>query len=265
MENVMSPNIAGHDMEGHGASMAGKKAVEKRVKSRFSGRMLRTAAPPGSEYWLDVAGKILASPANTSQQEWQPIWNASITGFLQDPKVLDIFRESFAMSRDMRTLCQILMNIISQLTLKTPFPQLSNILISVTVQRSRPTFHFLSGLPYPSICLLVAAMHARTAGQDIITFEMLHETFRDQLRSSTSAPVEVEGGGIGMVRCTREVLRRAFEMLVTSKIFVGTAASSATTAAEFVKHRCALDYLNVKKAVDDNGQTNLKKWLSKAQ
>lgn len=36
---------------------------------------------------------------------------------------------------------------------------------------------------------------------------MLHETFRDQLRSSTSAPVEVEGGGIGMVRCTREVLK----------------------------------------------------------
>ncbi|KZP03435.1 hypothetical protein FIBSPDRAFT_941526 [Athelia psychrophila] len=59
--------------------------------------------------------------------------------------------------------------------------------------------------------------------------------------------------------------KRAFEMLVTSKIFVGTAASSATTAAEFVKHRCALDYLDVKKAVDDKGQTNLKKWLSKAQ
>lgn len=136
--------------------------LEKRVKSRFSGRTLRTAAPPSSEYWLDVAGRILGSPVNTNQQEWQPIWNASITGFMQDPKVIEIFRESFAMSRDMRTLGQILvsptitlfhspathvaqMNMTSQLTPKTPFPQLSNILTSVTVQRSRPTFHFLSG------------------------------------------------------------------------------------------------------------------------
>ncbi|KZP03434.1 hypothetical protein FIBSPDRAFT_879475 [Athelia psychrophila] len=54
-------------------------------------------------------------------------------------------------------------------------------------------------------------------------------------------------------------------MLVTSKIFAATSASSATTAAEFVKHRRALDYIDVKKAVDDKGQTNLKKWLSKAQ
>jgi origin recognition complex subunit 4 len=50
-------------------------------------------------------------------------------------------------------------------------------------------------------------MHAQTAGHDVVTFEMLHETFRDQVRSSTSAPVEVEGGGIGMVRCTRDVLK----------------------------------------------------------
>jgi origin recognition complex subunit 4 len=50
-------------------------------------------------------------------------------------------------------------------------------------------------------------MHAQTAGHEVVTFEMLHETFRDQVRSSTSAPVEVEGGGIGMVRCTRNVLK----------------------------------------------------------
>lgn len=64
------------------------------------------------------------------------------------------------------------------------------------------------------MCLLIAAAHARTAAQDIFTFEMLHEKFRDQLRSSTSAPVEVEGGGIGMVRCTREVLRSVSLFLV---------------------------------------------------
>lgn len=61
-------------------------------------------------------------------------------------------------------------------------------------------------LSYPSLCLLVASIHADTAGRSIFTFEMLHEYFRDQVRASMSAPVQVNGGGIGMVRCSREVL-----------------------------------------------------------
>lgn len=63
-------------------------------------------------------------------------------------------------------------------------------------------------LPYPSICLLVAAMHAYSAGHDMITFEMLHDAFREEFRASSAAPVQIEGGSIGMARCTREVLMR---------------------------------------------------------
>ena len=56
------------------------------------------------------------------------------------------------------------------------------------------------------MCLLIAATHAQTSGHDVFTFEMLYEAFCDQVRTSQSAPVQVEGGGIGMVRCSREVL-----------------------------------------------------------
>ena len=65
---------------------------------------------------------------------------------------------------------------------------------------------FAEALTYPSICLLIAAVHTRTSGHEAFTFEMLHEVFREQVRISLSAPVTVEGGGIGMVRCSREVL-----------------------------------------------------------
>jgi hypothetical protein len=61
-------------------------------------------------------------------------------------------------------------------------------------------------LSYPTMCLLIASVHADTAGHAIFTFEMLHEYFRDQVRASSSAPVQVNGGSIGMVRCNREVL-----------------------------------------------------------
>lgn len=63
-------------------------------------------------------------------------------------------------------------------------------------------------LSYPSICLLVAAMHAHSAGHDMITFEMLYDAFREEFRASSAAPIQIEGGSIGMARCSREVLIR---------------------------------------------------------
>lgn len=62
-------------------------------------------------------------------------------------------------------------------------------------------------MPYSSMCLLIAAMHIQLSGHDAFSFEMVHEIFRDQVRASTSAPVEVDGGSIGMINCSREVLR----------------------------------------------------------
>jgi len=128
-------------------------------------------------------------------------------------------------------------------------------------------------------------MHAQTAGSDIITFEMLHECFRDQVKSSTSAPVQVQGGGIGMMRCSREVLMsvrhfiivvricrpdtltlcQAFEQLESVKVFVPVTASSENVSKEFIRYRCVAEREDVKNAVERIGQTNLKKWLSKAQ
>ncbi len=64
----------------------------------------------------------------------------------------------------------------------------------------------LAALPYPALCLLVAQVHAQTSGHDVFTFEMLHDAFKRQVRASQAAPVQLQGGGVGMVRCSREVL-----------------------------------------------------------
>lgn len=84
--------------------------LEKRVKSRFSGRMLRTAAPRIADQWIDVAEKILSSHVDVDQQEWQPMWDASVSRFLRDAKVVAVLRETFGMFRDARMLSQILVS-----------------------------------------------------------------------------------------------------------------------------------------------------------
>ncbi|KAG6836517.1 hypothetical protein H0H93_007194 [Arthromyces matolae] len=214
--------------------------LEKRVKSRFSGRMIRTAPPHTVEGWEVLARAILTprieefltgeSAGTDLIVEWYGLWTAIVEQFMQDRAVQNLWNEAFSVTRDVRMLTRALR----------------------------------VGLPYPAVCLLIASVHADTAGQSTFTFEMLHECFRDQVRASTSAPVQVKGGSIGMVRCSRQVLMGTFEDLVAMRVFVPVAAYAQSTAKEFVKYRSVIEREDVKKAVEKIGQVNLKKWLTKA-
>ena len=60
-------------------------------------------------------------------------------------------------------------------------------------------------LPYPVLCLLIAANHERLAGNDAVTFEMLYESCRRQISASQAALAVVASGGVGMIACSRAV------------------------------------------------------------
>ncbi|KAI0698593.1 origin recognition complex subunit 4 C-terminus-domain-containing protein [Cytidiella melzeri] len=238
--------------------------LEKRVKSRFSGRMLRTACPRTVDVWVRAASAALCTsigPRDEDEDDWPRLWEGSVNIFFNDPQVLKVLRETFALSRDVRLLSRLLVKPVANLTPSSAFLTPSTLIDSGIVQRCPPRFSILSYLNYPSMCLLISAMHARTSGHNTVTFEMLQERFRDQVRTSLSAPVQVEGGGIGMMRCSRET----FETLVSQRLFVSIAPPAAGTGKEFVKYRCTIDRSDVKKAVEKMGQLNLKKWFSKAQ
>ncbi|KAJ3555828.1 hypothetical protein NM688_g2361 [Phlebia brevispora] len=215
--------------------------LEKRVKSRFSGRMLRTACPSSLAHWIEKAKAILCTRVKGLPKDWYSIWELSTDAFLQDDAVLDVLKETFALTKDVRVLNRLLISPLLSLKPSEPFLKGDALRISVAAQRCPTRFPFLSTLAYPSMCLLIAAMHARTAGHDIFTFEMLYESFRDQVRATQSAPVQVEGGGIGMVSCDREVLMGACEHLVSLRIFTAAAPTTIGTAKGFVRYRCTLD------------------------
>ncbi|KAK0206591.1 origin recognition complex subunit 4 C-terminus-domain-containing protein [Desarmillaria ectypa] len=245
--------------------------LEKRVKSRFSGRILRVA-PHTMEYWRRLAKAILCVPidedAFTDEEDlaqWRATWETRVQQFLDDKSTLRTLSETFSITKDMRMLTTILTSVAVALCPETPWPTSSQLLISAEAHRARPLYPYLHNLPYTAICLLIASVHAGTAGYSVVTFEMLHQYFRDQVRSSTAAPVQINGGSIGMVRCTRDVLMSTFEALVAAKIFVLVAAPSWNTAKEFMKYICVVEREDVKKAVDKGGMIPLKKWLNKAQ
>ncbi|KAI0921111.1 hypothetical protein AcW2_006194 [Taiwanofungus camphoratus] len=240
--------------------------LEKRVKSRFSGRMLRMACPRRLQCWSTLARDVLSPQIEADgHEEWPVFWATAVDNFLREESVVRVFNETFALARDVQTLRRILTPVVLELTPWSPSLSSFTLAACAGTQRCPPTFPSLSALPYPAICLLISAMHAQTSGHDIFTFEMLYESFKNQVRTSQSAPVQIEGGSIGMVKCSREVLIGALERLVSLRAFVAVSVPSVIVAREFTPYRCAVDRAEVKKAVETMGQTSLKKWLNKMQ
>ncbi|KAI0758059.1 origin recognition complex subunit 4 C-terminus-domain-containing protein [Fomes fomentarius] len=249
--------------------------LEKRVKSRFSGRMIRTACPAKLGHWVELAKGVLGAPVGDAMEdedvvrtesgrEWEKMWKVAVEKFAEDEEVAEMLRETYALARDFQMFRRIMTGLALELTPASPFPTRARLESTISRQRCPPRYPSLNTLPYPAVCLLIASVHAQTSGHDVFTFEMLYDSFKTQLRASQSAPVHVEGGGIGMVRCSREVLFSAFERLVDLRIFLAAAAPSANIAKEFALHRSIVDRFTVRKAVDAIGQLNLKKWLTKA-
>ncbi|KAF5321473.1 hypothetical protein D9619_000655 [Psilocybe cf. subviscida] len=241
--------------------------LEKRVKSRFSGRTIRTAPPTSFDECLATIRDMLLPSQfahEESERQWNEQWQPSIEKFLADKTTVQVLRETYSITRNLKVISRILTSAVVKLTPSDPYLSHKHLVASTGSQRTRPPILHLGNLSYPWLCLLIASAHSNTSGHENFTFEMLHEAFRKQLKDSASAPVMINGANIGMMRCSRAVLMNAFEEMVAAKIFVCSVAPASTVGKEFMKHRCSILFGDIRPIVERSGLTNLKKWLNKA-
>lgn len=90
--------------------------LEKRVKSRFSGRVIRTAPPATLADWLLLSKSILLSPISSEvggdeRGKWQQEWNSSIQSLLDDDDVLNAFHDTFSVTKDVTVLYRLLVRL----------------------------------------------------------------------------------------------------------------------------------------------------------
>lgn len=86
--------------------------LEKRVKSRFSGRMLRTAGPRSVRDWWGLTSAILTTPLGKDENVdgWKESWNGSVNRFLEERSVKTALHETWALMKDVRMLTRILVS-----------------------------------------------------------------------------------------------------------------------------------------------------------
>jgi origin recognition complex subunit 4 len=86
--------------------------LEKRVKSRFSGRTIRTAPPCDLQKCMALVRDILQPSIpidyQTDGDGWDQVWNASVEEFLEDENTLKVIQETFSVTRDMKILIRIM-------------------------------------------------------------------------------------------------------------------------------------------------------------
>ncbi|KAL1747235.1 origin recognition complex subunit 4 C-terminus-domain-containing protein, partial [Schizophyllum fasciatum] len=238
--------------------------LEKRVKSRFSQRVMRTGPVRAAAHYAELARRFLIVEAGEGVSgEWRAMWMEAVGKFLGDAEVEGVLRDTFSLSRDVRVLGRILTAMMVRLTPQAPFPTAAALQAAVATQRVRPPFAYLPHLSYPALCLLVAWLHWDTVGHPEVNFEMLRKSFEDAYHASHAAPVTVNGVSIGMPKCSKAIMLGAFEALIDLRMFVPVAAPSASIGNTFVKYRCAIERYDIKDAVNVDGQVALKKWMGK--
>jgi origin recognition complex subunit 4 len=92
--------------------------LEKRVKSRFSGRIMRTAAPGKWEEWAAmISNTLLAPPSRVGavadddgQMQWDGLWESAVDTFMSSADVKETFMESISLVKDLSLISRILVS-----------------------------------------------------------------------------------------------------------------------------------------------------------
>jgi origin recognition complex subunit 4 len=86
--------------------------LEKRVKSRFSGRTIRTAPSCDLQQCLALVRAFLQPSIPIDDQTdidgWNQVWASSVEEFLEDKNTLNMIQETFSITRDIKVLIRIM-------------------------------------------------------------------------------------------------------------------------------------------------------------
>lgn len=189
--------------------------LEKRVKSRFSHRIVQCYPPAKEEDWKQLVRKTLTVGLDTlavqaeeddvddtmsDGQAFADAWIQATDQLLDDPRVPSFLSSITDLSRDVQVLFEILYLPILELSPSCPhFVTLERLVQSSTsTLYSDGTLSILYDLPTLPFLFLIASKHLQTRDRSVFNFEVaLDEVIRFSKRSRRNR--EAAGtGGLGL-------------------------------------------------------------------
>ncbi|KAG9127414.1 hypothetical protein FRC07_014093 [Ceratobasidium sp. 392] len=200
--------------------------LEKRVKSRFSHRIIRISPPTSLDSYMSLvrttmaisdvpnAPRLQTTPKKGKQHDdtmrntWCTKWRDAVERVLSDRQFKQVMEDAFELSRDVRLLLRVLSGTVINLSPTSPWLTIGAIARSIQAQCAPSPFTFLQELAYPCVALLIATQHTHDRGHDAFTFKMLCAEIKRELGNEavTKALVHMQGRGLGLIRVPEPVL-----------------------------------------------------------
>ncbi|KZT51483.1 hypothetical protein CALCODRAFT_443002 [Calocera cornea HHB12733] len=228
--------------------------LEKRVKSRFSHRIVRVCPALSVEEYVGRAREalllpeLLAAGREEDRKEWAELWKRNVDGILGDTQAVTLLRQTMELVQDMRVLQRVLTDAVAHLTPASPWLTVPLLAAAIAAQRGPSAFPHLPDLSAAALGLLIAVYQIGSAGHDVFTFQHLEHTYRAFARDHS--------GALGQGNAPA-----AFDELVRIKAFTPAALPFAPAMREFSKYRCAVGRHEIEEAVRKGGSTGIRKWL----
>ncbi|CBQ68152.1 related to Origin recognition complex subunit 4 [Sporisorium reilianum SRZ2] len=156
--------------------------LEKRVKSRFSHRILHVRPPASFDVFERIVRNALSPlPPSTPSLSTIPTahthaftqaWQREVAALLAHPHVRDVLRGIYELSNDMRMVYRILTPTLCRLSLLDPALDATTLLETAALEVGDGTLHVLRDLTEPELALLIAIKHLQTRDRAVFNFEM---------------------------------------------------------------------------------------------
>ncbi|KAN0060195.1 origin recognition complex subunit 4 [Thecaphora frezii] len=257
--------------------------LEKRVKSRFSHRILHVRPPESFEAFSTVAqAALLAGTSDplpnhdADQQRFLQAWRHDVTELLSHPDTVALLRGLYELSNDVRHLYRLLFVPLAALTPGSPALSVAALLASAGNSLGDGHYATLFELTEPELALLIASKHLQTRDRLVFNFEMcLDELVRFVARESkrrTVAASSIASGSIASLQ-DRRIALMAFQSLLQLEVFLceahvlslafaaaggvrgatagagGAGAGKGNPRLEYVKVRCIWDPVTIRNVV----------------
>lgn len=216
--------------------------LEKRVKSRFSHRILHVR-PPGSwevfervvrNAFAPIAIEQVGGVERGQMEEFVEAWKEDVKGLFGNTDFREVLRGIYELSNDIRLAYRILTPTIAALSELSPTFDLPLLLNTASEEVGDSMLSILRDLTEPELALLISIKHLQTRDRQIFNFEMCFDELRRfaardarerQAAGSTStvSGANVAAGGTAVAvpfYADRKIALMAFHALLSLEILL---------------------------------------------
>lgn len=228
--------------------------LEKRVKSRFSHRQIHLFNSQTIQDYIDIFKNLLQLDAQFPDQKFANKWNQHVEQLSKDPTVVDLLKQQFEYTKDVRALQQLLMYPVCHLSDTSPTLSVSDFVESRKLLTTDSKSAMLHGVSILELCLIIAMKHLTEIYEgEPFNFEMVYSEYSKFAQRKSSMQV-----------FEKAVVLKAFEHLIHLELVKTVDGAGSRVQKEYRLMQMLIHATQIMEALQKYPQcpTDVRQWAA---